>query len=70
MAKYYNGVNRLKSGGASRFNLSKLTLAVQDRRQFPKAVFGIILSSTLFGYALMTIIDKKREVRIALSSGE
>jgi hypothetical protein len=68
MVKRYNGVNKLKSSGGSLFNLSNLASAVQDRRHFPKAVVGIILSSTLVGYGLMTIIDKKREVRKVLSA--
>eukprot|EP00554_Chaetoceros_debilis_P011055 CAMPEP_0194106508 /NCGR_PEP_ID=MMETSP0150-20130528/6491_1 /TAXON_ID=122233 /ORGANISM="Chaetoceros debilis, Strain MM31A-1" /LENGTH=145 /DNA_ID=CAMNT_0038794655 /DNA_START=67 /DNA_END=504 /DNA_ORIENTATION=+ len=61
MVKRYHGVNKLKSSGGSLLNLSNLASAVQDRRHFPKAVVGIVLSSALIGYGLMTIIDKKRE---------
>ncbi len=70
MVKHYSGVKKLKSSGGSLFHLSNLASVVRDRRHFPKAVVGIILSSTLVGYGIMTIVDKKREVRILLSAAD
>ena len=59
----------VKAFSSMNTNISSFASAASNPKHFPKVAIAVILSSGLFGFGLMQIVDRKREVRESITEG-